>query len=77
MNNNSKYKSTTHLLTVNGIAHTGREWSSLLGIGVNTINRYVRDYGESKTKQLIDVMLNSEPRHRDRNSSWFQVYNIQ
>lgn len=73
---NSKYKSTTHLITVNGITHTGREWSETLGLGTNTINKYVRNYGEDKTKQLIDVMLNSEPKHRKSHSTWFKTYGI-
>ena len=51
--NNSKYKSTTHLIDVDGETHTGREWSELLELGINTINKYLREYDEEIVKDFI------------------------
>ena len=50
---NSKYKSTTSLIDVDGEVHTGREWADVLGIGTNTINTYIRKYGLKNTIQFI------------------------
>ena len=50
---NSKYKSTTSLINVDGIDHTGRDWSKLLGFGPNLINKYVRVYGLENTIEFI------------------------
>lgn len=55
---NSRYKSTTNLITVNGITKSGRQWSSYLGYGINYINTYVRKYGIDKTKEFILKSLN-------------------
>jgi hypothetical protein len=76
LKDNAKYKSTTHLITVNGITHTGREWSNVLGLGANTINSYIRHYGEDKTKQLINAILINGLRNRRNKQTWFSVYNI-
>lgn len=53
LENNSKYKSTTRIIEVNGIKHTGREWSKLLGYGVNYVNTMVRTYGVDYTIKFI------------------------
>lgn len=79
LEDNSRYKSTTHLITVNGIVKTGREWSKTLNLGVNTINTYMREYGEEITKQLIMARLNDknmQSTYRPNNRTWFDVYNI-
>ena len=73
---NSRYKSTTNSITVGGVTHSGREWADILNIGTNTINTYIRDYGEEKTKQLIDNMLNFEPRDRKHGETWFETYGV-
>ena len=73
---NSRYKSTTNSITVGGVTYSGREWADILNIGTNTINTYIRDYGEEKTKQLIDNMLNFEPRDRKHGETWFETYGV-
>lgn len=50
---NAKYKSTTSLINVDGEIHTGRDWSKILGFGINTINRYIRKYGLDNTIEFI------------------------
>ena len=51
--NNSRYKSTTSLIEVDGEIHTGREWADKLGIGTNRINIYVQKYGIDNTIEFI------------------------
>lgn len=50
---NTKYKSTTRTISVDGEEHTGRDWAVKLGLGVNRINEYVRKYGIENTKEFI------------------------
>lgn len=57
LENNSRYKSTTNIYSVNGLSMTGREWSSFLGVGMNLINTYVRKYGEVETCNFIKWFL--------------------
>ena len=42
---NSKWKSTTNKITVNGITDSGKCWARRLGIGVNAVNRWKREHG--------------------------------
>lgn len=77
LEDNAKYKSSTRLITVDGITKTGREWSRDLNLGINTINKFVRLYGEEKTKKLIHAMLTDEPKEIKHNQSWFDIYNIE
>lgn len=42
---NSKYKSTTNVIEINGIKDSGRGWSKRLGHGVNYINKMIRNKG--------------------------------
>lgn len=51
--NNSRYKSTTHLITVNGETHTGREWAKICGLGVNAINRAMRYHPKRDVVDMI------------------------
>lgn len=53
INENAKYKSTTKVLEVDGVAMTGRDWSSYLGLGTNKINTMRRAAGEENTKEFI------------------------
>lgn len=50
---NTKYKSTTSLICVDEEKHTGREWSKILGFGINTINKYIKKYGKENTVEFI------------------------
>lgn len=55
---NCKYKSTTNLITVNEITKTGRGWAEYLDLGVNTINKYLRNKGLDFTRQFIESRIN-------------------
>ena len=57
--NNSKYKSTSYMIDVNGIIHTGKDWARVLGIGLNTINKYIRQYGMENTVKFIEWYLDN------------------
>ena len=58
---------------------TGKQWANYLGIGENTINTAVREYGINKTKELISAMLKDPPstKHRKSHQTWFSVYGIE
>lgn len=73
--NNSKYKSTTSLIDVNGEKHTGRDWATMLGIGVNIINKYIRIYGLENTVEFIKrYMANPNLRPHNKNQSIYNLY---
>lgn len=50
---NAKYKSTTSVIKVDDETHTGKDWSKILELGINTINRYIRKYGLNNTIEFI------------------------
>lgn len=50
---NSRYKSTTSLIGVDGESHTGRDWAGILGLGCNMINKYIRKHGVENTTEFI------------------------
>lgn len=56
---NSRYKSTTTIITVDGESHTGSEWSKILGLGRNTINTYIREYGMINVIEFIHRFKNN------------------
>lgn len=71
---NAKYKSTTHLIEVNGETHTGSDWSKILGLGHNRINIYIRDYGMENTIKFISLYLKNpglKPKHKQ---SYYDLY---
>lgn len=51
---NTKYKSSTMIIKANGEVHTGRDWSKILGLGINIINKYIRKYGIDNTIDFIE-----------------------
>ena len=71
---NSRYKSTTRMIEVAGYSLTGRQWADKLNIGPNTINRYMRDYGEDITKKLIKAILKYPDEPKRSNQSLLEVY---
>lgn len=72
---NSKYKSTTSVINVDGEVHTGKDWSKILGLGTNTINTYVRKYGLYDTIEFIKrYMANPNLKPFNRNQSIYSVY---
>lgn len=54
---NSRFKSTTNAIEVEGIVMSGRQWSETLGLGINAINRKVRTKGMETTKAFIKERL--------------------
>lgn len=75
LEDNSKYKSTTRMLEVDGEIHTGRDWAAELGLGTNTINKYVRRYGEDNTKQFIRRVLKDPDKVNSRQGKQ-TIYNL-
>lgn len=71
---NAKYKSTTLLLDVDGEIHTGREWADVLNIGTNTINNYIRKYGQDKTKEFIRKYLKNPVMKPKSGQSYYDLY---
>lgn len=72
--NNSKIKSTTRLIDIDGEILTGRDWSIKLGLGINTINRYLHIYGEENTKKFIKKFLSESPRVRKKHQTYYDAY---
>lgn len=54
---NSRFKSTTHYITVNAITMSGRQWSAYLNRSVNYINTMIRKYGMDTIKEYIKQEL--------------------
>lgn len=72
---NTKYKSTTSLITVKGETHTGKDWSKILGLGENRINIYVRKYGIDNTTEFIKrYMTNPEFKPHGKTASIYDAY---
>lgn len=71
---NAKYKSTTSLIEVNGETHTGRDWSKLLKLGVNTINKYIRKYGLNNTIEFIKRYLENPNLKPKSKQSYYDLY---
>lgn len=72
--NNAKYKSTTSHICVNGVVHSGKDWSKILGIGLNTINKYVRKYGLSNTIVFIEKYLENPCSTLEPRQSYYDLY---
>lgn len=71
---NTRYKSTTSYLYVNGEVHTGREWSGILGFGPNRINTYVRTYGKENTEEFIRRYLENPGIKPKGAQSYYDLY---
>lgn len=72
---NTKYKSTTSLININGECHTGRDWSKILGFGTNTINTYIKKYGINNTIEFINrYMTNPNLKPHNKNQSVYNLY---
>lgn len=72
---NSKYKSTTRVIYVNGAGHTGRDWAKILSIGTNVINKMIREYDEDIVIRFIRARMEN-PSLKARNKSWLKVYGL-
>ena len=71
---NAKYKSTTNLIKANGELHTGTEWSNILNLGVNVINKYVRKYGKENTEKFIEKYLENPGMKPSGRKSYYELY---
>lgn len=74
LENNVKYKSTTSWIRVDDETHTGREWSEVLGLSVNTINMYIRKYGLDNTVEFIRRFKMNPTLKPKRNQSYYSLY---
>lgn len=76
---NSRRAGKVNWITINNETLTGRQWAEKIGLGLLTIDRYVRQHGMNLTVELIKLMLKEPPstKHRKSRQSWFSVYGIQ
>lgn len=75
MEDNSKYKSTTSLIEVNGIVKTGQDWAKSLGLGQNIINTYIKKYGLENTQKFIELyQQNPNRKPKNKNQSYYTLY---
>lgn len=79
MEDNSRRAGKVNWITVNELTLTGRQWSDKLGLGLLTIDKYVKSYGLQKTAEFIAAAL-AEPistKHRKSRQTWLSVYGIE
>ena len=76
---NTRKAGRVNWITIGNETLTGRQWATKLGLGLLTIDKYIRKYGVDKTKELILSMLKESPaiKHRKPRQTWFSVYGIQ
>lgn len=77
---NSRKAGVVNWLEIDGNTKTGREWAEYLGLGLMTINKYLRIYPKEKVKELISAVI-ADPslvqKHaRKSHQTWFDVYGI-
>lgn len=77
-NENSRRAGKVNWITINEETLTGRQWATKLGLGLLTIDKYIKKHGFEKTKKLIIEMIKSPPstKHRKSKQTWFSVYGI-
>lgn len=73
---NAKYKSTTKLLEVDGVAHTGRDWAIICNLGINTINKMLKKYNEEDVKKFIKLRLKNPYLKNKSHHSLLETYDI-
>ena len=75
---NTRRAGNVNWITIEEETLTGRQWASKLGLGILTIDKFIREYGLENTKNLIIEMIKSPPstKHRKSKQTWFDVYNI-
>lgn len=74
---NAKYKSSTHMIQVDGEVHSGRDWAILLNVSDNIINKIYKKYGEDVTIRFIKARKeNPFKKINYPTESWLEVYNI-
>lgn len=73
---NARYKSTTRIIEVDGIKHTGREWPEILNLGTNVINTMLRKYPEEQVKEFIRRRLKDLDK-KSNGKSWMKIYGLE
>ena len=71
---NSKYKSTTNLINVDGEMHTGKDWSKILGFSTNVINKYIRNHGLENTIIFIKKYIENPNLKIKPRQSYYDLY---
>ena len=79
LEDNSRRSGKVNWVSIENEILTGQQWAKRLGLGINTINKAIRERGIDKTKELIEAMLKEPPstKHRKSHQTWFDVYGIQ
>ena len=71
---NARYKSTTRIIEVEGMAMSGKEWAKTLGLSPNRINEFVRKYGLEETVRFIKKYMKEPGLKTSHNQSLFETY---
>lgn len=76
---NSRRAGNVNWITINEETLTGRQWGEKIGVGLNTINRFIRECGIDKTAELIKAILKDPDKLKQRKSkqSYFNLYGIE
>lgn len=76
---NTRRAGKVNWITINEETLTGRQWAAKLGLGLLTIDKYIKKYGLETTKNLIEEMIKSPPstKYRKPKQTWLSVYDIQ
>ena len=79
LEDNARKSGEVNWITVDNRTLTGKQWAKCLGLGHNTINKYIAKYGIDAVQKLIYAMLKEPPsaKHRETKQTWFSVYDIQ
>ena len=71
---NAKYKSTTSYICINGVVHSGTDWSKILGFCSNLINKYVNKHGIDNTIVFIERYLENPGLTPGHKQSYYDLY---
>lgn len=76
---NARRAGKVNWITIDNETLTGRQWAEKMGLGVLTIDKYIKKYGLEKTRELIVAMTKQSPstKYRKSKQTWFSVYDIQ
>lgn len=74
LEDNSRYKTTTSYIYVNGEVHTGREWAKILGFSSRRINTYVKRYGMENTQEFIKKYIENPGLKPKASQSYYDLY---
>lgn len=74
---NSRFKSTTTLIEFEGETYTGRQLAEKLNLGINTINKFLREFSEKDVKKFIELRIKNPNVKRKSHQTWFNAYGIE